>query len=91
MSIVESPGRFGPVGHQGARVEIAERRAFAVNGWLGVLVLAACTYGAYLASGHDPGVTIAMAAIWLRERPDRWQVVGLAVSAVAVTAIVTTT
>ena len=56
MSIVESPGRFGPVGHQGARVEIAERRAFAVNGWLGVLVLAACTYGAYLASGHDPGV-----------------------------------
>ncbi len=56
MSIVESPGRFGPVGHQGARVEIAERRAFAVNGWLGVLVLAACTYGAYIASGRDPGV-----------------------------------
>jgi hypothetical protein len=56
MSIVESPGRFGPVGHQGARVDIAERPAFAVNGWLGVVVLAACAYGAYLAGGHDPGV-----------------------------------
>jgi hypothetical protein len=56
MSIVESPGRFGPVGHQGARVDIAERPAFAVNGWLGVVVLAACAYGAYLAGGHHPGV-----------------------------------
>jgi drug/metabolite transporter (DMT)-like permease len=48
------------------------------------------TIAAVLASLY-PGVTIAMAAIWLRERPDRWQVVGLVVSAVAVTAIVTTT
>lgn len=32
----------GPVGHQGVRVEIAERRAVAVSGWLGVLAVAAC-------------------------------------------------
>ena len=31
-----------PVGHQGARVEITQRPAWAVNGWLGVLVLAIC-------------------------------------------------
>ncbi len=31
-----------PVGHQGARVEIAQRPAVAVSGWLGVVVLAAC-------------------------------------------------
>lgn len=29
-----------PVGHQGARVEIGQRPAWAVSGWLGVLVLA---------------------------------------------------
>jgi len=28
-----------PVGHQGARVDIAERKAQAISGWLGVLVL----------------------------------------------------
>ena len=31
-----------PVGHTGARVEITEHRAWAVNGWLGVLVVGAC-------------------------------------------------
>ena len=36
MSTVESPRPSGPVGHQGARVEIAQRPAFAVNGWFGV-------------------------------------------------------
>jgi regulator of protease activity HflC (stomatin/prohibitin superfamily) len=56
MSTVESPGDIGPVGHQGARVEINQRPAVAVNGWLGVLVLAACAYGAWLARGHDPGI-----------------------------------
>ncbi len=30
-----------PVGHAGVRVEIREREAWAINGWLGVLVLAA--------------------------------------------------
>jgi hypothetical protein len=31
-----------PVGHSGTRVEIHERPAWAVNGWAGVLVVAAC-------------------------------------------------
>jgi hypothetical protein len=31
-----------PVGHSGTRVEIREREAWALNGWLGVLVIAAC-------------------------------------------------
>jgi SPFH domain / Band 7 family len=56
MNSIESPDRRAPVGHEGVRVAIAERPAFTVNGWLGVLVLAACTYGAYFANGHDPGV-----------------------------------
>ena len=30
-----------PVGHSGTRVVIHERQAWAINGWLGVLVLAA--------------------------------------------------
>jgi drug/metabolite transporter (DMT)-like permease len=48
------------------------------------------TIAAVLASLY-PGITIAMAAVWLGERPDRGQVAGLVISAVAVTAIVTTT
>ena len=31
-----------PVGHSGIRVDIHERAAWAINGWLGVLVAAAC-------------------------------------------------
>jgi hypothetical protein len=31
-----------PVGHSGTRVEIHERPAWAINGWIGVLVVAAC-------------------------------------------------
>jgi regulator of protease activity HflC (stomatin/prohibitin superfamily) len=31
-----------PVGHTGRRVEIAERPAWSVNGWFGVLVIAVC-------------------------------------------------
>src|SRR5580658_3955238 len=37
-----------PVGHSGVRVEIHEREAWAINGWLGVLVVAACIAGAVL-------------------------------------------
>jgi regulator of protease activity HflC (stomatin/prohibitin superfamily) len=45
-----------PVGHEGARVEIAERSARATTGWLGVLVLLACIGGAIaLAHTPDPG------------------------------------
>ncbi|MGZ4636800.1 MAG: SPFH domain-containing protein [Nocardioidaceae bacterium] len=55
MGTVESPA-VGPVGHQGARVEISERPALAVNGWLGVLVLAGCAVGIKVAAQHDPGL-----------------------------------
>lgn len=57
MSAVESPaGGAGPVGHRGARVDIAQRPALAVSGWWGVLVLVACVVGAVLAGQHNPGL-----------------------------------
>jgi regulator of protease activity HflC (stomatin/prohibitin superfamily) len=37
-----------PVGHSGTRVVIQERAAWAINGWLGVLVIAACIAAAIL-------------------------------------------
>ena len=40
-----------PVGHSGTRVDIHERPAWAISGWLGVLVIAACVAGAVLLSG----------------------------------------
>jgi hypothetical protein len=33
-----------PVGHQGARVEITQRPAWALNGWIGVALLALCAW-----------------------------------------------
>ncbi len=45
-----------PVGHEGARVEIQERAALAINGWYGVLVLAIAVAAAILvARGSHPG------------------------------------
>ncbi|MDX6357353.1 MAG: hypothetical protein QOH37_407 [Nocardioidaceae bacterium] len=41
MSTGISPDEVGPVGHQGARVEIEQRPAATLNGWFGVLVVAA--------------------------------------------------
>ena len=55
MGTVESPA-VGPVGHQGARVEISERPAIAVNGWLGVLVLGASGYAIVVTARHDQGL-----------------------------------
>ena len=52
----ESPG---PVGHEGVRVDITERPALALNGWLGVAVIAVCVYAAYDAGRHHPGI------VWL--------------------------
>jgi regulator of protease activity HflC (stomatin/prohibitin superfamily) len=46
-----------PVGHEGARVEIAQRPALAVSGWLGVAVLAACVAGIVLAAEDGSGLT----------------------------------
>ena len=59
MSRSESLAAPQPVGHQGARVDIAQRRAVAVNGWFGVILLAICGYGVYLSAKNDPGL------IWL--------------------------
>jgi regulator of protease activity HflC (stomatin/prohibitin superfamily) len=55
MSIPESPINATPVGHQGARVDITERPAAAVNGWFGVLALAVCVGGAILAGSKSSG------------------------------------
>ena len=53
MSTTQSTPQAGavPVGHQGARVDIEERKAQSLNGWLGVLVLFICV-GAAIAI-HD--------------------------------------
>ena len=40
-----------PVGHSGARVDIHERPAWAISGWAGVLVVAACIAAAVLLAG----------------------------------------
>jgi regulator of protease activity HflC (stomatin/prohibitin superfamily) len=40
-----------PVGHSGTRVDIRERPAWAINGWMGVLVVCACIAGAVLLAG----------------------------------------
>jgi regulator of protease activity HflC (stomatin/prohibitin superfamily) len=40
-----------PVGHAGTRVDIHERPAWAISGWIGVLVVAACIAGAVLLAG----------------------------------------
>ncbi len=48
-----------PVGHSGTRVVIQERPAWAVSGWFGVLVVAACIAGAILLAQSS---TAALAA-----------------------------
>ena len=49
-----------PVGHAGTRVEIHERPAWAISGWFGVLVGAACTAAAvFIAEGSAPAVAVA--------------------------------
>jgi regulator of protease activity HflC (stomatin/prohibitin superfamily) len=44
-----------PVGHKGAQVDIAQRPAIAVNGWLGVLVVAGCVVGMVVAAQDHTG------------------------------------
>jgi regulator of protease activity HflC (stomatin/prohibitin superfamily) len=56
MSTSQSSSSSQVVGHQGARVDIAQREAFAVNGWFGVVVLAACVAAVILAAGSDATV-----------------------------------
>ena len=57
MSSQQSLDSAAPVGHQGARVDIAERRAVAVTGWLGVLAVALCAWITYVALTHRSGWT----------------------------------
>jgi SPFH domain / Band 7 family len=52
MSATELPFAQ-PVGHQGARVDIRERPAVAINGWIGALVLAGCVAGMIVSGRHD--------------------------------------
>ncbi len=55
MSTSESPTSAHVVGHQGARVEIAQRPALAVSGWFGVVVLAGCVAWRVRDGAHDAG------------------------------------
>ena len=56
MSTSESPASSHVVGHQGARVDIAQRPANAVTGWLGVVVLAGSVAGVFATARHDTGL-----------------------------------
>jgi regulator of protease activity HflC (stomatin/prohibitin superfamily) len=49
-----------PVGHQGARVDIDERKAQSLNGWLGVLLLFICIGGAIALRHSSPSWLIAV-------------------------------
>jgi regulator of protease activity HflC (stomatin/prohibitin superfamily) len=56
MTVIEAPNSTEPVGHQGARVDITQRPAVAISGWLGVVVLAGSVEGMVLTSRHDHGL-----------------------------------
>src|ERR1035437_6457444 len=55
MSIVTSPIDAEPVGPQGAQVDITQRPALAVTGWLGVLVLAGALWWIVVGVQHNGG------------------------------------
>jgi regulator of protease activity HflC (stomatin/prohibitin superfamily) len=44
-----------PVGHSGTRVKVQERPAWAISGWFGVLVVAACIAALVLLAQHSLG------------------------------------
>jgi len=51
------PPEATPVGHSGTRVEIRERPAWAINGWIGVLVVAVCVAAVLVLAGTSiPGL-----------------------------------
>jgi hypothetical protein len=52
-----------PVGHQGVRVDVTQRSAEAVTGWLGVLVIAGCILTAILLGNHHHGGWIVLPII----------------------------
>jgi regulator of protease activity HflC (stomatin/prohibitin superfamily) len=52
-----------PVGHAGTRVVIQERPAWAVNGWIGVLVIAACIAVTVLLGQRSPAWLAILPAV----------------------------
>lgn len=56
MGSAASTNNAQVVGHQGAQVDIHQRPANAVTGWLGVLVVAACIAGIVLAANNKPNL-----------------------------------
>jgi regulator of protease activity HflC (stomatin/prohibitin superfamily) len=52
------PTVAGPVGHSGTRVEISERPAWAISGWFGVLVVAACIAACVLLALNSRGAIV---------------------------------
>jgi regulator of protease activity HflC (stomatin/prohibitin superfamily) len=52
-----------PVGHAGTRVEIHERPAWAISGWLGVLVVAAAIAGTVLLAGTSAAASAIAPAV----------------------------
>jgi SPFH domain/Band 7 family protein len=65
MSNLETTVKAEPVGHQGARVDIAERPAMALNGWFGVIVMAGCVAGAVLLGQHDKSLVWAPIVVFV--------------------------
>lgn len=58
MSTSPSSKALLPVGHQGTRVVITQRSALSLNGWFGVLVLAACVAAVWWQVDHGPGIAL---------------------------------
>ena len=56
MNTTDSPNRPDVVGHQGAQVDIQQRPAIAVSGWLGVIVLIASVVAVVLLAQGDTGL-----------------------------------
>jgi regulator of protease activity HflC (stomatin/prohibitin superfamily) len=54
------PAEPTPVGHAGTRVEIRERAAWAINGWAGVAVVAACIGACFPLAGSSVSGLIAV-------------------------------
>ena len=63
-----------PVGHQGARVDIAQRPAFAVNGWLGRGGARGLSRvrSRTCADGHDRAALAADRCVFVAGRHRRW-------------------
>jgi SPFH domain / Band 7 family len=65
MHTVDASSSARPVGHQGARVDITQRPALALNGWFGVIVLAACVAGMVLAAQHSASLLWLPGAVFI--------------------------